>query len=173
MYNKIVITGSVGTGKTTIAKLLAERLKMKVIHVSDFVKKKHIYSKIVDGELIVKMNELKKELNKLNNVILESHLLCEFKLSDAIVIVLRCRPEILEERLKKRAYSEDKIRENLEAEALDYCSIKAVENYGDSRVYEIDVSNLSPESAVEEILKILSGKRKSDEVDFSGYLLRE
>lgn len=171
MYGKIVITGSVGVGKTTVSQALGERLKMKVLHVTDYVKEHRLYSGEEDGELVVKMNSLKKELNPMRHIIMESHLLCEFKLSDSIVVVLRCDPKKIRGRLELRGYSPQKIRDNLETEALDYCTINAIENYGEARVHEIDVTNMTPEGAAEETIKLLRGKRKSDEVDYSSHFL--
>jgi len=52
-------------------------------------------------------------------------------------IVLRTRPEVLEKRLKKRGYSEEKIRENVEAEAMDVILSEA---YQRTKVYEIDTT---------------------------------
>ena len=140
MYDKVIITGSVGVGKTTIAKKLGEKTGLKVIDVTQFVKDNHLYTDKEDGEYIVKMASLKNELRKIHHAIMESHLLCEFKLSEAIVIVLRCDPHIVKNRLMERGYNDQKIKDNLETEALDYCAINATENYGNARVYELDVS---------------------------------
>ena len=54
MYDKIVITGSVGAGKTTISKILGERLRHKVIHITDYVKENDLVLREEDGELIAR-----------------------------------------------------------------------------------------------------------------------
>ena len=57
-------------------------------------------------------------------------------------IVLRLLPSELEARLEARGYSAEKIRENLEAEALDVILVEAVEIC--SRVDEIDTTGRAP-----------------------------
>ena len=51
-----------------------------------------------------------------------------------------------------------KIRENLEAEALDICTFEAVEIHG-QKVNELDTSDLSVEEVAELIIQILDDKK--------------
>ena len=60
-------------------------------------------------------------------------------------IVLRLSPRELEPRLENRGYLPEKIRENLEAEALDVILVEAVEL--SDRVDEIDTTGRSPQEA--------------------------
>ena len=81
------------------------------------------------------LNEsLNEEIDKSSDCVLivEGHLshLCE---GADKMIVLRLNPSILKNRLEERNYSESKIQENLEAEALAVCSAEAYEIYGDIR----------------------------------------
>ena len=88
------------------------------------------------------------------------------------VIILRVRPEILEGRLKTRDYSESKIRENLEAEAMGVCSAEAYEIYGED-VSEIDVSDLTVEEVVETLSGFVSGEITFSfgEIDFMDWFI--
>ena len=88
------------------------------------------------------------------------------------VIVLRVRPEILQKRLKARDYSESKIRENLEAEALGVCTAEAFDIHGEN-VSEIDVSDLSVDEIVELLIGVIEGKTDYPigKIDFMDYLL--
>ena len=88
------------------------------------------------------------------------------------VIVLRVHPDILRERLEARGYSESKIRENLEAEALGVCSAEAFDEYGD-RISEIDASDLSIDEIVCLINDVISDKRvfPVGEVNFMDWLI--
>ncbi len=170
-YRRIVITGVPGTGKTTLSKKIGERLGLKVLNVSvDFLESKGIRERSSSGgEILVDLDELRTVLLK-EEGILESHLLCEFSLPDSVVIVLRCEPTILKKRLLGRSYTPEKIGENLECEALDYCSQMARMNYG--RVFELDTSHRSSEESVEEVVSILNGFSEGDSsIDFSDYLL--
>ncbi|MBI5224741.1 adenylate kinase family protein [Candidatus Micrarchaeota archaeon] len=139
---RIIITGTPGTGKTAIAKMLGKELGCTVLHVNDILKGKKLYSKIINGEYVANFGGLKKYLKKSledKNIILESHLLCEMDLPADLVIVLRCSPQEIEKRLLKRKYPLEKVRENGLSELLDYCQIKAISNYG-NKVMQIDAT---------------------------------
>jgi len=154
----IALTGTPGTGKTTISKSLSRKLDFHCSHLADFVT-----SDICDdyddargcGEVnLDKLREAVKYRLK-DNTIIEGHLSHRLGVSD-IVIVLRTRPSILRHRLKKRMYGEDKVRENIEAEALDICLVESVDE--GAEVYEVDTSVKSPQEVGEDIVRILKGK---------------
>ena len=88
------------------------------------------------------------------------------------VIVLRVHPEILKGRLEARGYSESKIRENLEAEALGVCSAEAFEKYSNSAC-EIDITDSTIDEAVSLIEGVIEngGGEPVGSVDFMGWLL--
>ncbi|MEA4957045.1 hypothetical protein SDC9_07589 [bioreactor metagenome] len=178
-HNKVIfITGTPGTGKTSLANFLKEKFSdnyiSKIIKISELAIQNDMIEGIDSdkGYKIVNISKLDKKINEeienfmLNNLILDSssndinniksnnkkyfkllivegHLshLCNCKNVDKI-IVLRLNPKILEKRLKSRSYSENKINENLEAEALGVCSAEAYQNYAD-HLNEIDTSDLS------------------------------
>lgn len=167
MAKVIAITGTPGSGKTTIANKLSKRIRNSVlIRVNEVVKEKGLFSSYSkDGARIVKMRELQKELEKRvraskGTVILEGHLLCEMKIKGATAIVIREHLARLRPRLLKRGYSTAKIRDNLVSEAIDYCGERAARNY--TRTFEI----ISGKAAVAEILHIMGGKTpKKGELD--------
>lgn len=166
---KIIITGTPGTGKTIAADVLGKALKKRVVHINDFAKKNRLFIGKARGSYIVDLNKLKRKLASEDGV-LESHLLCEFSLPNSVVFVLRCDPKVLAKRLLKRKYLRRKIKENLEVEALDYCTIKAEKNY--RRVYDVDTTHRTISQAVRKIIAILKKKSKADRVDFSNYFMR-
>jgi adenylate kinase len=61
--------------------------------------------------------------------------------------------------LNKREWSDSKIQENVEAEALDLCTFEAVEIHGD-KVHEVDTSDLDVDEVAEIIIQILNGKKQ-------------
>lgn len=79
---------------------------------------------------------------------------------------------ILEERLAGRKYSDSKIRENLEAEALDVCGAEAYEAYGED-VCEIDVSDLSIDETINLVVDVIFDKKDFPfgVIDFMDWLI--
>ena len=65
-------------------------------------------------------------------------------------------PKILAERLRKRGYSEAKVRENVQAEVLDVILCEATDT--DIPVNEYDCSEGTPSDAVDFIERILNGE---------------
>lgn len=176
MSEAVFITGTPCTGKTTISSKLNGRL----IKINDLAFE-HDFILGVDedkGYKIIDVEKLSAYVDEMiknsdEKLIFEGHLshLCN---GAGKVIVLRVKPEILEKRLQKRQYSESKIRENLEAEALGVCSMEAYEKYGEN-TYEIDVSDLTIPEAVETVEKIINGDVEAPvgEVDFTDWLLNQ
>ncbi len=157
---RLIITGTPGTGKTAVAEELGRKLQVRVLHLGELAEQAICgYDEAretheVDLELLQKA----VERHLTGGVILEGHLAHLLRIEKAIVVVLRCSPEELEHRLKSRGYSESKIRENLEAEALDVCLTESVERYGE--VYEIDTTRRSVRETARCVLEILEGGGK-------------
>jgi adenylate kinase len=175
---RVVLTGSPCSGKTTLAKKLSEKLRHPLVHLSDFVKEKKIFSGYDRKRKarVVDVKELRKKLNqeygKAKNIILEGHLLCEFPLRADFVFVIRCHPDALISRMKKRGYPKTKIEENVLAELLDYSFVRAKENYKKAKIFEINSTERSADKNVALILDIIKGKRKrGDKVDWGAELL--
>ena len=79
--------------------------------------------------LVVEVDRLKAaivdELSSINEpVILDGHL--SHQLSPTHIIVVRASPQILAERMGRRDYSPQKIRENVEAEYLGVCQTESL-----------------------------------------------
>ncbi len=160
---RICISGTPGTGKTTVSKLLG----IDAINLNEFSREKKCtkgYDKkrrisIVDVECI------KKNLKNIENVVIEGHF--AHLLDCNITIVLRTSPKILRKRLEERNYSLDKIKENLEAEALGIITEEAMNENKD--VYEIDTTFLTPENVADIIYKIIIGNGKEYRAGFIDY----
>jgi len=155
----IAITGTPGTGKTAVASKLRE-LGENVIDLHQYIEEKGLKERFdkkrdtynVDA---AKLNRsLKENVRNDTNVFLEGHL--SHFLDCDIIIVIRCNPSVLYERLKKRNYAERKISENVQAEALDVILCESADS--DAHVFEIDNTSCTPEETALTIRDIVSGK---------------
>ena len=132
----IGLTGTPGTGKTTCA----------WIHPDG---KKVLFASTQDDPAAAQEQKDEIEL-RASGKELESHL--AHYIADT-VIVLRLYPPELKMRLETRGYSEEKIKENVEAEALDVILVEAFEWC--EEVFEINTTGKSIEEAGQDIEKII------------------
>ncbi|MBN3037368.1 MAG: adenylate kinase family protein [Candidatus Diapherotrites archaeon] len=163
----IVISGTPGTGKTQVARLVAKSLGLPLLDVTRLVREERLFTSRENGVLVVDMPALGKRLRGFSGLA-EGHVLCELKLP-ARCVVLRTDPRVLEARLKRRKYRKQKILDNVESEALDYCLIYARENYRD--VLQVDTTRRTAEQTARRVLRVLDGKAVSDKVDWTDWIL--
>ena len=197
----IYISGTPCTGKTTVSTKLNDYFKENdfntcFIKINDLAIEKDLvlgedqdkFYKVIDIDKLnlILNEEIDDFLNKSSNcsdfssdsssdssniVIVEGHLshLCE---GADKMIILRLNPKELESRLKGRDYSDSKIKENIEAEALAVCSAEAYEIYG-GNASEIDTTNKSIEEVIDMIINIISGQLESPvgSIDFMDWFL--
>jgi adenylate kinase len=156
---RIAITGTPGVGKTTVSKVLGEKLGIKVIDITEVVKEHKLYTEkdedmdsyVIDFEKLE--NFIKEIEEKEKTIILDGHV--SHLLNPDYTIVLRCNPEIVKERLEKRGYKPKKVLENVQAEILDVCLCESK-----GKVYEIDTTNRDVEDIVNEIIEAIKHKKR-------------
>lgn len=158
----ISISGTPGTGKTAVAKQLSKLLKAKIIDLKQLSKQlpceydKKRKTLVVDQKDLQQAVNLRIKSKKLPTVILmEGHL--SHLLKSDMFIVLRTNPAVLEKRLKKRKWSEEKIKENIKAEILDTITIETIEKNGKKALAEIDTTSKS----IKEIAKLIHALLKN------------
>ncbi len=160
---KIVVSGTPGTGKTSVSLLLAERLGFEYIDGNVLASNKGIIEKNKEGIKEIPVEKFCDIIDNIDkDVVIDSHIAQNCDVD--FVFVLRCNPEELEKRLKERKWEKSKISENIKAEILDSCLIDAVEY--NVNVYEIDTSNMDVKlvvSIIHNILKGTEGYRKKYE----------
>lgn len=148
----IIVTGSVGTGKTTLSKKLAKKLEFKYIDVNKIVKEYGLSGsydmerkcniidvKKLNKALIDKITKLEKSFEK--GIVVDSHLshYLPKKYVD-LCVVTKCDLKILVKRLKKRRYSKKKVEENVECEIFDVCLTEA--KHYKHKIIVIDTSKI-------------------------------
>jgi adenylate kinase len=164
----ILITGTPGTGKTTISRLLATELRACYVDPKTLLRRKEI-DYTYDKKRKTRTVSLKRLRNRLcelaartdHGLVIDSHIALETGPLPRLVraIVLRCDPIVLERRLERKRWSKSKIGENLQAEILDICLWDAVENYGWNKILEIDNTEKAPSRVIQLIMKDLHKKR--------------
>lgn len=152
----IVISGTPGTGKTTVAKLVAKKLNATLID-TDFLLEQYKIKTGFDAKRNTKIIDTEKlsqaaavEARKHPVVVFEGHL-SHFAAAD-ITVVLRTDPKELARRLKKKGWTKEKIRENVEAEAIDAITTECARKQG---VIELDTTDEFPEIIASMIVRAI------------------
>lgn len=168
----IALTGTPGTGKTTSGDVLVRRGYI-VVDLDDVARRQGLVVGRDErrGSDEIDVEALRERLRVQAKIaFLRSHYSHHMDVN--LAVVLRCRPSVLRQRLEARGWPSEKIRENVEAEAIDVITQEAVARL--PRVYEVDTTNLRAEAAAEAILGILQGRtqgREPGSVDWSAEVL--
>lgn len=168
----ISISGTPGTGKTSVAEILAKKLKANLINIKEMMRKNEIrYSYDRKRKTsVIDERELQKAVSrKLQDGynIIDSHLSHLLKANR--VFILRTNPIVLRRRLKKRGWAESKIKENVEAEILDEITIESLQK----RASETSPSRARREHNKENLCDIheidtsLKGAKRTAEIIYS------
>ena len=161
---RCALTGTPGTGKTSISKLL----DTDIVHLSDYYESSS-NEKTDEGEWLIELDLLDDNIRDLsrNEGVFEGHT-AHFLSDIDQVIILRCDPFVLKERLDERDYSKEKVMENLEAEALNIIYIEALDNIDKEKIFQFDTTNKSTEESAKIIKNFMAGNVKLEETfDYS------
>ncbi len=168
----IALSGTPGTGKTSVARVLEK--EYRVIYLKDY-REARMYWDDERSSYVVNLEFLRKKIKALEKggkVILEAHYSHEMPVD--MIIVLRCHPEELERRLRERGYGEEKIRENVEAEAMSLITSEAIMYHGKDKVFEVDTTGRDASSVAEDVKRIIEeGDRKfAPRINYSEEILK-
>ena len=177
------MSGTPGTGKTTLAKALAVELKASYTDVGRLVEVEGLYGAI-DLKRSTKIVKLEALANRLNDIIkgAEGLVIVDGHIADIVTpdlvdlaIVLRTHPDELKRRLMEAGWPTRKVEENVASEILGDCLSRVVKAYGYSKVYEVDTTKLKPVEVLEIAKKIIKGLGegfKPGLIDWLGLLYR-
>ncbi|NHN40360.1 AAA family ATPase [Halorubellus sp. JP-L1] len=186
---RVGVTGTPGTGKSTATDRFRERVdageyagidsgSVDVVHLNDVVQDAELYddvdeerdSVVVDLDALAAWVDDHVGATDASVVVLDSHLAHHLALDR--VVVLRCHPETLAERLADRGEPDAKAVENAESEALDVVLGESVDAHGTDSVYEIETTDRTPEAVADAIAAVVGGDREpsAGTVDYIEYL---
>lgn len=165
----ILITGTPGVGKTSVAHLLASEINALNINLTQLARRENLIvgfdevrsSYIINEEKVKeKVAETIKSSDK--NVIVDGHYAVFVTPREMVthVFVLRRDPIELKRLLRQRGFSGKKLSENLAAEILDICLVDALNLMGETaKICEINATNKPVSEVVKEIIAILDGEK--------------
>ena len=159
-----VLTGTPGTGKSTISRILSDKMDATHIELSKYAKEKRlILEKDVERDTsVVDMDALSLAIRgevEDKTLIIDGHYGQELLDPDEVdrVFILRKKPWELKSVLENRGYHSEKVWENLEAEIVGVITHQSMAIYPEDKLVEIDTSGKSPDEIVKEILKFKQG----------------
>ncbi len=158
-----MVAGTPGTGKTTLASLLSRRLQLPYLNTAALILEKGLWieydsehrSFVIDPQRVARA--LSNIARAKPNLVIETTDVVtpwEAGLEPLLVIVLRCKPSLLLQRLMLKGWPRAKILENLEAELIGVVSYQARELYP-QRVCELDTTSVEPRELLGEVLKVI------------------
>lgn len=164
----VVITGSPGTGKKTVAPLVARALGVRCLSLNDLAKA----AGLVKGDgSSVDTGALARTLSNspAGPAVIYGHLAPYALGTDSVIsaIVLRCDPQVLKSRLTERGYSKAKVEENLEAELIGVIADEAYRTFGEELTREVDSSKSDPQRLADSIVTLVRDMKKTKRIDWT------
>jgi adenylate kinase len=176
MSRIVSLTGTPGTGKTSVAGHLAgigwhtiELTELALREGAVVGRDEARQTDEVDVDLL--RDAVTREVRSLptvGDILLVSHL--SHLMTCETVIVLRTSPRILRQRLEARGWTESKVMENLEAEAVGVILVEAMELEPAVPVLEADTTSEGPDITANRIANALGGEEadlEAGRVDWS------
>src|SRR3989344_1039011 len=174
---RITISGKAGSGKSTVAKLLSEKLKLRHYSIGDLMRAMANEKKISllelnmlaesDKSIDLELDEKLKELGKAKDDFVVDGRLTAFFIPDADVrVFLETDDKVRAERIlkDKREHEKsndvgwmvEKIRKREESEKKRYRQYYGVD-YSDKKLYNmvIDTTKMMPDKVVEKIVEFV------------------
>ncbi len=154
---RVAISGTPGTGKTTLSQLVAEKLDWHYCDLNSYL------TQLTDtlpydwdrSSVIVPTHTLQAVADQLpaHSIIIDGHLSHQIPALD-LVCVLRTAPSELHKRLLQKGWSSQKIQENVNAEEVDVILIEACEM--NNSVCEINTTDTGSDAVSNTIRDIIA-----------------
>jgi len=172
MAKNIVLTGFMGSGKSTVGKILARKLKRKVVDTDDVIEKEagmrisEIFKNFgeehfreLEKKAVKKVSKLEKHIIVTGGgAVLKKENLENLR-KNGIIVYLHAAPEIIYDRIKNEKHRPLLNVENPVKRIRELLEFRAP-LYADHDI-EIDTSKFAPEEVAEEILEKIEKMEKS------------
>lgn len=162
----IILTGMMGSGKSTIGKLLAEKLNAKLIEIDNLIEKfeqttiseifknkGEEYFRNIEQEIIFDNFKSENQIISLGGGTFENAKTRDFLLKNAIVIYLKTSEKIIYERIKNDK-SRPLLCDNMTIENIENIIKKREQNY-QTATYTIVTDNKNPQDLTDEIIGVI------------------
>ncbi|XP_022727630.1 adenylate kinase isoenzyme 6 homolog [Durio zibethinus] len=144
----ILVTGTLGTGKTMTSSALAEASQLRHINIGDLVREKNLHDgwdddlqcHVINEDLVC--NELEDVMEEGGNIV--DYHGCDFfpeRWLD-LVVVLQTDNTVLYDRLSKRGYEGAKLSNNIECEIFQVLLEEAKESYPEDILIALKSDNI-------------------------------
>ncbi len=158
----VAITGTPGVGKSTVSSIL--RNDHHVIDIHSYAEEHGLFEEFDDeaGSYDVDVERLNDSImaeDITDTTFIDGHL--SHFIDVDMIIVLRCDPKVIHDRLKARGYDDRKISENVQTEVLDVILYESVES--GIPTYEIDCTHMTPQDVASRITSIVNGDTAGSE----------
>ena len=158
---RLLITGSPGVGKTTVAMELSKALNVALININEVIRPLLKWDPGLSTNYVTDVEKarelIKGRLSGLNSYIIDTVAinLIDRELIDWC-IVLRLNPVELMRRLLSRNWPRCKVVENVLAEVVGSSLSMAIDLFGKDRVIEVDTTNRGVQDIVKYIISHVS-----------------
>lgn len=181
----ILIAGTPGVGKTTVATALTTQLDAQYVNLTELARNEGLIAGIDKDRDTIIINEvtMKQKMRELietsakQNIVVDGHYAAIVVPKELVTraFVLRRYPVELRRLMEKAGFTGRKLWENMTSEILDVCLVDTLNAVGSEKVCELDVSRKSTAEVVAEVLAILNGERECriGVVDWLGRLENE
>ncbi len=163
-----ILTGTPGTGKSTVSRIFSERLDAKHVELSQFSKE---HGLIIEEDeerdtSVVDIDALKEAIASMittspKPLVIDGHYAHELVEPNSVskVIILRHKPWHLRNVLEHRLYHSEKVWENVEAEIMGVITNESIELFSEEKLVEVETSGKTPDETVDEIVAIIEGDK--------------
>ena len=170
MKRIIIITGTPGVGKTSVARLLSSKIRATHVNLTELAEKERLIIEFdqARNSKVVDETKIKEKLIEIlgcsrGDIVVDGHYAVFVTPKEHVthVFVLRRDPIELKRLLEKRGFSGQKLWENLAAEILDVCLVDSLNLMPEGvKICEIDVTDKAFSRVVEYVLAVLRGEEE-------------